>query len=267
MALIDTKTEQLAAIVNTYQALGGGVLTISTPADFHGQFPYIHTVRSGENFWTISLLYYRSSRYCKALWAANKNAVPDFDRLAVGDKIIIPRPDQLDPALIEEVPAPAPPLPEMVPGAEPATLPAASRHHPQACLARSARRGPKTPPSKPPAAPNPPRPRRSRRRRGSDRPARAEQEGLPALGGANDRATAFQVHLSRGFDALQALLGEAGSSSRPGSRRAPERFVATCQLSGSPGSGWSGRRMRLRSTPTSRCDSTECLSGRSRCTS
>ena len=220
MVLIDTKTEQLAAIVNTYQALGGGVVTISTPADFHGQYPYAHTVRSGENFWTISLLYYRSSRYGKALWAANKNAVPAFDRLNVGDKIIIPPVNQLDPALIEEVPAPAPPRPpEMVPGDEPAILPPAPRHHPQACLARSARRGPKTPPSKPPAAPTPPRPRRSRRRRGSDRPARAE------------------------------------------------RVVATCQLSGSPGSGWSRPGMRLRSTPTSRCDSTECLSGRSRCTS
>jgi multidrug efflux system outer membrane protein len=123
VALIDTKTEQLAAIVNTYQALGGGVLTISTPADFHGQFPYTHTVRGGENFWTISLLYYRSGRYCKALWAANKNAVPALDRLKVGDKIIIPRVDQLDPALIEEVPAPAPPVPETVPVAEPADLP------------------------------------------------------------------------------------------------------------------------------------------------
>ena len=109
VALIETKAEQLSAIVNTYQALGGGVMTISTPADFHGQFPYTHTVRSGENFETISLLYYRSGRYRKALWAANKNAVPAFDRLNVGDKIIIPRPDQLDPALIEEVPAPAPP--------------------------------------------------------------------------------------------------------------------------------------------------------------
>ena len=184
VVLIDTKTEQLSAIVNTYQALGGGVLTISTPADFHGQYPYIHTVRSGENFWTISLLYYRSSRYGKALWAANKDAVPAFDRLTVGDKIIIPPVNQLDPALIEEVPAPpAPPVPETVPAAEPAILPRSRpRHHPQARLARSARRGPKTPPSKPPAAPNPPRPRRSRRRRGSDRLARAEQEG-PALGG------------------------------------------------------------------------------------
>ncbi len=128
VALIDTKTEQLAAIVNAYQALGGGVYTISTPADFHGQFPYTHTVRANENFWTISLLYYRSSRYGKALWAANKAAVPEFDRLTVGDKILIPRVDQLDPALIEEVPAPAieevpapaPPVPATVPGNEPA---------------------------------------------------------------------------------------------------------------------------------------------------
>jgi outer membrane protein, multidrug efflux system len=117
VALIDTKTEQLSSIVNTYQALGGGVLTIPTPPDFHGQFPYTHTVRSGENFWTISLLYYRSGRYGKALWAANKNAVAAFDRLTVGDKIIIPRADHLDPALIEEVPPPAPPV------VEPANVP------------------------------------------------------------------------------------------------------------------------------------------------
>jgi outer membrane protein, multidrug efflux system len=124
VTLIDTKSEQLSAIVNTYQALGGGVVTISTPTDFHGQYPYVHTVREGENFWTISLLYYRSSRYSKALWAANKKAVPEFDRLAVGNKLIIPRADQLDPALIEEVPAPAaPPVPGSVPVAEPANLP------------------------------------------------------------------------------------------------------------------------------------------------
>jgi outer membrane protein, multidrug efflux system len=123
VVLIDTKTEQLSAIVNTYQALGGGVLTIPTPEDFRGQFPYGHTVRSGENFWTISLLYYRSSRYAKALWAANKKVVSEFERLTVGDKIIIPPLNQLDPALIEDVPAPAPTLPEIVPGGEPAKLP------------------------------------------------------------------------------------------------------------------------------------------------
>ena len=123
VVLIDTKTEQLAAIVNTYQALGGGVSTISTPADFRGQYPYIHTVRGGENFGTISLLYYRSSRYAKALWAANKDAVPAFDRLKLGDKIIIPPVNQLDPAQIEEVPAPAPPPAEIVPGDGPAILP------------------------------------------------------------------------------------------------------------------------------------------------
>ena len=120
VVLIDTKTEQLSAIVNTYQALGGGVLTISIPEDFHGQFPYIHTVRNGENFSTISLLYYRSARYGKALWAANKNAVPAFDGLKVGDKIIIPPVNRLDPALIEEAPAPAEADPVTVPAAEPA---------------------------------------------------------------------------------------------------------------------------------------------------
>jgi outer membrane protein, multidrug efflux system len=122
VVLIDTKTEQLAAIVKSYQALGGGLLTISIPEDFHGDFPYTHTVRGGENFWTISLLYYRSSRYGKALWAANKDAVPAFDRLTAGDKIIIPPVNQLDPALIEEAPPPAPSIPEMVPVAEPAYL-------------------------------------------------------------------------------------------------------------------------------------------------
>ncbi len=121
--LIDTKTEQLSAIVNTYQALGGGVMAITTPADFQGQYPYAHTVRGGENFWTISLLYYRTGRYCKALWAANKEAVPAFDGLKVGDKIIIPRANQLDPSLFEEDPAPALAAPETVPVADPPKLP------------------------------------------------------------------------------------------------------------------------------------------------
>ena len=128
VALIDTKVEQLAAVVNAYQALGGGVSTISTPADFHGQFPYLHTVRDGENFWTISLLYYRSGRYGKALWAANKEVVPAIDRLTVGCRILIPPVNQLDPALIEELsatapPVPAPPVPDTAPGDEPANPP------------------------------------------------------------------------------------------------------------------------------------------------
>ena len=175
VVLIDTKTEQLAAVVKTYQALGGGVWLISTPPDFHGQFPYSHTVRNGENFWTISLLYYRSARYGKALWAANKDAVPAFDRLKVGDKIIIPRVEQLDPALFEEAPALSRPPPRRRPPTDRRPSLPCPHHHPQACLARSARRKPKTPPSNPPAAPTPPPPRPSRRRRGSDGLARAEQ--------------------------------------------------------------------------------------------
>ncbi len=123
VALIETKTEQLAAIVNTYQALGGGALAMSTPENFQGQFPYAHTVRAGDNFWTISLLYYKSGRYCKALWAANRNVVPAFDRLAVGTKILIPAVGQLDPAQIEPVADPLPPLPQLAPGDRPAVVP------------------------------------------------------------------------------------------------------------------------------------------------
>ena len=117
--LIDTKVEQLSAIVKAYQALGGGVMSFAAPPDFHGQYPYIHTVRGGENFWTVSLLYYRSGQYCKALWAANRNAYPDFNRLNVGDKLIIPPMNQLDATLIEPAPAQVSPMLERVPAAEP----------------------------------------------------------------------------------------------------------------------------------------------------
>ena len=123
MVLIETKKEQLSAIVNAYQALGGGLLSVPSRAGVPNQNPYFHTVRSGETFRTISQLYYESERYYKALWAFNKQAVPDPDRLAAGDKIIIPPADQLDQALIDVGPAPASPLPEKVPGDKPAVLP------------------------------------------------------------------------------------------------------------------------------------------------
>ncbi len=123
MIFIDTKLEQLNAIVDTYQALGGGLLSVPNQAGDPGQNPYIHTVRGGETFRTISQLYYESERYYKALWSANKQAVPDLDRLTAGDKITIPRADQLDQALIDVGPTPAPSAPEPVPGDKPTTLP------------------------------------------------------------------------------------------------------------------------------------------------
>jgi len=125
MILIDTKLEQLSAIVNTYQALGGGFLSVPNPGGAPAQNPYIHTVRTGETFRTISRLYYESERFYKALWAANKQAIPDIDRLNVGDKVTIPRADQLDQSLIDAGPGPAPPsaspAPEARPSDEPAT--------------------------------------------------------------------------------------------------------------------------------------------------
>src|SRR5262249_1736220 len=58
MALIDTKVLQLTAIVNTYQALGGGTMwSVPNQGGVLGPVPYTHIVRSGENFWTISLFH------------------------------------------------------------------------------------------------------------------------------------------------------------------------------------------------------------------
>jgi type IV pilus secretin PilQ/predicted competence protein len=108
----------------------GGRLYYDTPgraerleATDPGKNPYTHTVKSGENFWTISRLYYKSGRYYMALWNANKKCIAAPDRLTVGDRIIIPRADQLDPSLILESPAPARAiLPGPVPILEPANL-------------------------------------------------------------------------------------------------------------------------------------------------
>jgi nucleoid-associated protein YgaU len=63
--------------------------------------PVIHKVKPGENFWTISKLYYKSGRYYKALHAANARQVPDITRLYVGTRLIIPPPEKLDRTLIE----------------------------------------------------------------------------------------------------------------------------------------------------------------------
>jgi nucleoid-associated protein YgaU len=63
--------------------------------------PILHTVRSGENFWTISKLYYESGRYYKSLHSANRKLVPDIRELYVGTTIKIPPIEDLDPTLID----------------------------------------------------------------------------------------------------------------------------------------------------------------------
>jgi type IV pilus secretin PilQ/predicted competence protein len=108
----------------------GGRLYYNTPAradklqaNDPGKNPYMHTVRSGENFWTISKLYYHSGRYYMALWSANKKTVSAPDRLVVGDKIIIPRADQLDPEMIQQVPVPGAAVPIDAPVSVPIEAP------------------------------------------------------------------------------------------------------------------------------------------------
>jgi nucleoid-associated protein YgaU len=60
-----------------------------------------HVVKSGENFWTISRLYYGSGRFYKALWAANRDKVSAPDQLVVGTAILVPAPESLDRSLVE----------------------------------------------------------------------------------------------------------------------------------------------------------------------
>ncbi len=123
VALIDTKTQQLAAIANTYQALGGGLLSAPNPLPAQGPPATIHTIREGDTLVSISQLYYQSDRYAKALWKANKSAIADPEHLLVGQQIVIPRVDQLDPAQVEGDPASVPVPPATAPGPEPAPLP------------------------------------------------------------------------------------------------------------------------------------------------
>ena len=63
--------------------------------------PVVHEVQAGENFFTISKLYYHSGRFYKALHAANRKQVPDIKRLYIGTVLRIPPPEALDRSLIE----------------------------------------------------------------------------------------------------------------------------------------------------------------------
>ena len=79
--------------------------------------PVPHVVQSGENFWTISRLYYGAGRYYLALWKANRRLVPDDPKnLRVGMTIRIPPPEALDRSLIKppassQSPSPSPTTP------------------------------------------------------------------------------------------------------------------------------------------------------------
>jgi LysM domain len=56
-----------------------------------------HLVERGENYWTISRQYYSSGRYYRALWKANEAKYPDINVLHVGDVIVVPAVEDLDP--------------------------------------------------------------------------------------------------------------------------------------------------------------------------
>ena len=59
-----------------------------------------HVVERGENFYTISCQYWGSGRYYRALWKANQANHPDIKVLHVGDVIVVPAIEDLDPEYI-----------------------------------------------------------------------------------------------------------------------------------------------------------------------
>jgi ABC-type amino acid transport substrate-binding protein len=50
----------------------------------------IHTVERGETLGSIAVMYYDSSKRWKEIWEANKNRIPDYNLIVVGNKLIIP---------------------------------------------------------------------------------------------------------------------------------------------------------------------------------
>jgi nucleoid-associated protein YgaU len=62
--------------------------------------PTLHVVDRGENFWTISRLYYGDGRYYRALWKANSKRYPNIREIHINDVILIPAVDDLDTAYI-----------------------------------------------------------------------------------------------------------------------------------------------------------------------
>ena len=70
------------------------------PARIVAVEPSLHIVDRGENFWTISRLYYGDGRYYRALWKANSKKYPNIEEIHINDVILIPAVEDLDPAYI-----------------------------------------------------------------------------------------------------------------------------------------------------------------------
>jgi len=50
----------------------------------------IHVVEKGETLGSIAVKYYNNSKYWTNIWEANKNRIPDYNLIVVGNKLIIP---------------------------------------------------------------------------------------------------------------------------------------------------------------------------------
>lgn len=124
-SLIDTKQQQLTAIVRAYQSLGGGTLFSSADEELLLRpIPQTRKPLGDEDFRGLSCFHFGAGRYYKALRDSLRPIVPYRPSPHVRDMLFLPQPDQ--PAPAQGVPAPPASQPPLE--AEPAdgsTLPPA----------------------------------------------------------------------------------------------------------------------------------------------
>lgn len=125
LELIDTKEQELIAVVRAYQALGGGtMLTVADREKVLHPIPSMHHALGDQDFRALSRLHFGSGRYFKALRASLQGIVPYRNRLNARAPHPIPPGHPAAPGLIQESPATAPALPMAQPADESGLPPA-----------------------------------------------------------------------------------------------------------------------------------------------
>jgi len=66
-------------------------VTPDEPAgELAAQRPYVHVVQPGDTLYKLARMYYNDQRMWRKIWEANKDKVPDKNKLAVGIELLIP---------------------------------------------------------------------------------------------------------------------------------------------------------------------------------
>ncbi|MBI1323343.1 hypothetical protein GC170_09170 [bacterium] len=156
-ALIDAKEKQLTAIVNAYQALGGGtVWSIEDRENTLIPIPITHDQLNDEDFWKLSKFHYGKGRFYKALRNSLDGIIPYPDYLNPPDPYRAPDFEATAPEEIEQslqptrilpdgypVEFPAAAMPAMPPTPPPAGEPGPFSNKPEEKAPKTGEKAPK----------------------------------------------------------------------------------------------------------------------------